>query len=110
MAGRPILRRTCAQPVLIRVIPENEIPRALRVDFYFYVFFRAGGAEAPLFFVFARYGAARFAGGRGGRCRPSFSLLLMCAPPRCRAEGRKRLLKRRIAAPPLRDGKFKKSF
>ena len=34
MAGRPILRRTCAQPVKIRVIPENEIPPAMRVDVY----------------------------------------------------------------------------
>ena len=34
MAGRPILRRTCAQPIKIRVIPENEIPRALHVDIY----------------------------------------------------------------------------
>ena len=34
MAGRPILRRTCAQLVLIRVILENEIPPAMRVDIY----------------------------------------------------------------------------
>ena len=33
-AGRPIQKRTCAQPVKIRVIPENEIPPALRVDIY----------------------------------------------------------------------------
>ena len=33
-AGRPIPRRTCALPVKIRVIPENEIPRALHVDIY----------------------------------------------------------------------------
>ena len=43
MAGRPILRRTCAQPIKIRVIPENEIPRALHVDIYFVV---ACGARA----------------------------------------------------------------
>ena len=34
MAGRPILRRTCAQPVSFRAMPENEIPRALHVDIY----------------------------------------------------------------------------
>ena len=34
MAGRPILRRTCAQPVLFRALPETEIPRALHVDVY----------------------------------------------------------------------------
>ncbi len=33
-AGRPIPRRTYALPVMIRVIPENEIPRALHVDIY----------------------------------------------------------------------------
>ena len=27
MAGRPIKKLTCAQPVKFRVIPENEIPR-----------------------------------------------------------------------------------
>ena len=36
MAGRSILRRTCAQLVLIRVIPENEIPPAMRVDIYLF--------------------------------------------------------------------------
>ncbi len=30
----PILRRTCAQPVMIRAMPENEIPPAMRVDYY----------------------------------------------------------------------------
>ena len=34
-AGRPIPRRTYALPVMIRVIPENEIPRALHVDIYY---------------------------------------------------------------------------
>ena len=34
VAGRPILRRTCAQPVAIRAMPETEIPRAMRVDIY----------------------------------------------------------------------------
>lgn len=42
MAGRPILRRTCAQPIKIRVIPENEIPRALHVDIYCTHSFRNG--------------------------------------------------------------------
>ena len=27
--------RTCAQPILIRAMPENEIPPAMRVDYYF---------------------------------------------------------------------------
>ena len=45
MAGRPILRRTCAQPVLLRALPETEIPRALHVDVY-----------CPLFRVFLRGG------------------------------------------------------
>jgi len=27
--------RTCAQPVAIRAMPENEIPPAMRVDYYF---------------------------------------------------------------------------
>ena len=40
MAGRPILRRTCAQPVSFRAMPENEIPRALHVDIY--LFFKIG--------------------------------------------------------------------
>lgn len=34
MTGRSILRRTCAQPILIRAMPENEIPPAMRVDYY----------------------------------------------------------------------------
>ena len=34
MAGRPIKRRTCAQPVVGRAMPENEIPPAMRVDIY----------------------------------------------------------------------------
>ena len=29
-------KRTCAQPVKFRVIPENEIPPAMRVDVYLY--------------------------------------------------------------------------
>ncbi len=33
----PILRRTCAQPVVIRAMPENEIPRVLRGDIYYIV-------------------------------------------------------------------------
>ena len=37
-AGRPIPRRTYALPVMIRVIPENEIPRALHVDIYLTIF------------------------------------------------------------------------
>ncbi len=28
--------RTCAQPVAIRAMPENEIPPAMRVDYYNY--------------------------------------------------------------------------
>ena len=39
MAGRPILRRTCAQPVSFRAMPENEIPRALHVDIYLFTRF-----------------------------------------------------------------------
>ena len=35
MAGRPILWRIYVPPVTIRVIPENEIPPAWRVDIYF---------------------------------------------------------------------------
>ena len=35
MAGRPILWRIYVPPVTIRVIPENEIPPAMRVDVYF---------------------------------------------------------------------------
>ena len=34
MAGRPIKKRTCALPVSIRAMPENEIPPARRVDLY----------------------------------------------------------------------------
>ena len=34
MAGRPIKKRTCAQPVVDRAMPENEIPPAMRVDIY----------------------------------------------------------------------------
>ena len=35
MTGRSILRRTCALPVMVRAMPENEIPPAMRVDYYF---------------------------------------------------------------------------
>ena len=45
-AGRPIPRRTCALPVKIRVIPENEIPRALHVDIYLGALLRR---QAPLY-------------------------------------------------------------
>ena len=31
------LKRTCASPVTFRVLPENEIPPVLRVDFYFII-------------------------------------------------------------------------
>ena len=34
MAGRPIQKRTCASPVSFRALPENEIPPAMRVDYY----------------------------------------------------------------------------
>ena len=37
MTGRSILRRTCALPILIRAMPENEIPPAMRVDYYYIV-------------------------------------------------------------------------
>lgn len=36
MTGRSP-KRTCAQPEKIRVIPENEIPPAMRVDIYLHV-------------------------------------------------------------------------
>ena len=35
MAGRPTRKRTCALPVSVRAMPENEIPPAMRVDIYF---------------------------------------------------------------------------
>ena len=35
MTGRSILRRTCAQTVVFRLVPQNEIPPAMRVDIYF---------------------------------------------------------------------------
>ena len=41
MTGRSILWRTCALPVAIRAMPENEIPPATRVDYYLQ-FFSAG--------------------------------------------------------------------
>ena len=34
MAGRPTKKRTCAPPVSVRAMPENEIPPAMRVDIY----------------------------------------------------------------------------
>ena len=34
MAGRPTSKRTCASPVTIRAMPENEKPPAMRVDIY----------------------------------------------------------------------------
>ena len=39
MTGRSILRRTCALPVMVRAMPENEIPPAMRVDYYFLISF-----------------------------------------------------------------------
>ena len=41
MAGRPILWRIYVPPVTIRVIPENEIPPAWRVDIYYKLFKRS---------------------------------------------------------------------
>ena len=35
MAGRPTKKRTCAQPVSVRAMPENEKPPAMRVDIYY---------------------------------------------------------------------------
>ena len=46
MAGSPIKKRTCALPVSIRAMPENEIPPARRVDFYFA--FAGGDGKARL--------------------------------------------------------------
>ena len=34
MAGRPTKKRTCAPPVSVRAMPENEKPPAMRVDIY----------------------------------------------------------------------------
>jgi len=34
MAGRPTIKRTCAPPVSVRAMPENEKPPAMRVDIY----------------------------------------------------------------------------
>ena len=34
MAGRPTKKRTCAPPVSVRAMPENEKPPAMRVDTY----------------------------------------------------------------------------
>jgi len=34
MAGRPTKKRTCAPPVSVRAMPENEIPPAMRGDIY----------------------------------------------------------------------------
>lgn len=34
-AGRATLKHTCALTVSVRVMPGNEIPPAMRVDFYF---------------------------------------------------------------------------
>jgi len=31
------LQRTCAQPIMSRALPENEIPPAMRVDFYYFI-------------------------------------------------------------------------
>ena len=39
MTGRSILRRTCALPVMVRAMPENEIPPAMRVDYYLRIVF-----------------------------------------------------------------------
>jgi len=38
MAGRPIERRTPSVASSTRAMPENEIPPAMRVDFYFKTF------------------------------------------------------------------------
>ena len=37
MAGRPTKKRTCAPPVSVRAMPENEIPPARRVDIYCFI-------------------------------------------------------------------------
>ena len=39
MAGRPTSKRTCAQPVSVRAMPENEKPPAMRVVIFFEIMF-----------------------------------------------------------------------
>ena len=43
MAGRPTKKRTCAPPVTVRAMPENEIPPATRVDIYSMIFALGAG-------------------------------------------------------------------
>ena len=83
MAGRPILRRTCAQPVLIRVIPENEIPRALRVDFYsvFQIFGSPVHLYARGFPHFVCRAVLYFASGGFSVLRAAGLFRVFCLPP-----------------------------
>jgi len=44
-------KRTCASPVSVRALPENEIPPAMRVDIY-YISGTLGNKKKPLKYTF----------------------------------------------------------